>query len=125
MTDNKEPGYAGGERPAAPKRTPTWRAARVFVENAPDQWHVYEGRCGVDSHGRITLGESIAVCKDEVIADLMAAVPEMREALLLVRVFLGTKYVCEQLYQGGYGDRANALYKRIDDVLNQAQGNKS
>lgn len=59
------------------RQTPrkSWKSARVFVENAPDQWHVLTGEWGAPS---------IAVVDTPEHAALFALAPELLDLARLV-----------------------------------------
>ena len=63
-----------------------WKAYLVVVNNAPSQWHVGTGEWGAPS---------VAVCNNETTARLIAAAPELLEALTALTDYIAAYGVPE------------------------------
>lgn len=71
------------------------KAVRVFVENGPEEWHVQRANAS-EQWGK----PSVAVCRDEETAQLMAAGPELLAACkMALEYFNGLHSVKKYYYE--------------------------
>lgn len=106
--------------PAASHTPGPLDAMRVFINNAPDEFHVMTGKWGVDGQGRLAGPKTVAVCAKEADAVLFSAAPDLLE---LAREYLS---LLESDYTGEFGkDLSNGRIRKAEKIILKAEGRKS